>query len=182
MSRFLWLDLETTGLDPDTCVVLEVAAIVTTNDLQELDTFEKVVAYDVEMLQMTRWPWKQHTENGLLDDVATAYGQTRLQGGDQPADIQYIDTHLAIFIREYSRDEKLRLAGSSVHFDREFMRKHLPYSLAALHYRQFDVSVFHELRRWMGVEFPAQTKAHRAMADIENSLALARHFKELLVP
>jgi oligoribonuclease len=173
-ARFLWLDLETTGLDPDTCTVLEVAAIVTTADLQELDTFEIIVAHDIETLQMTRWPWKQHTENGLLDDLALMHDH------DAGFCIEDVDDQLAVFIREYSVEEKLRLAGSSVHFDRSFMRRHLPRSLSALHYRQFDVSVFHELHRWMGVEWPVHDKPHRAMPDIENSLKLARHFKELL--
>jgi len=76
----------------------------------------------------------------------------------------------------------LHLAGSSVHFDRTFLKQHMPNSYGALHYQQLDASSFKIARDWwLGLELPPHDKAHRARADIENSLALARFFKDNLV-
>jgi len=173
--RFLWLDLETTGLKPDICTILEVAAIVTNADLEEIDRFESVVAHDIETIQMARWPWKQHTGNGLLDDVALLFDK-------QPyANVRWIDQCTCDIVKKYSSGEKLRLAGSSVHFDRGFMERHMPQTLALLHHRQLDVSGFYEVADWVGMKFPETDKPHRAMADIERSLTIARHFKEHLI-
>jgi len=172
-ARHLWLDLETGGLDPERVPVIEVAATTTSIDLVELSKFHRNVGHDIDSLPMTRWAWKQHTESGLLDEVAVAYhdGET----------LEEVDKALQKFIVENTVDEPLRLAGSSVHFDRSFMAKYLPLSLSKLHYRQFDVSAFYEIGQWIGVDFPKQVKAHRAMGDVQNSLAAARFFRERLV-
>lgn len=172
--HFLFLDLETTGLDPEKCQVLEIAATATSQDLVELATFHCVLPHDTNELMMNPWCHKQHSESGLLSEVAAEFSEMDMT--------RSYDGELAKFIRDHTpQNDKLRLAGSSIHFDRSFMVKHLWLSLRELHYRMFDVSSFYETSKWLGIEFPSMPKAHRAMADVKNSLAIARFFRDKMV-
>ena len=170
--KYLWLDLETTGLESSQCTVLEVAVIITDPQFVEIDRWRRVVHHDVDLLMMQSWPWKEHTESGLLDEVR-----------DAKHHLVTIDSQLHDWMAEYDAESPLHLAGSSIHFDRAFMQWHMPKTFGRLYYRQFDVSVFRVISEdwWPDLELPEkQNEEHRAAADVENSLALARFFKERL--
>lgn len=149
----VWLDLETTGLDPAIRRVLEVGVIVTTPDLVEIDRFHSVVsAFDLRILR----DW------------------LRAQLGEHAPDVGGVD----------EGDRVPRLAGSSVHFDRGFLRRHLPYVDVLFHYRHIDVGALNECARlWWPEAYekrPAQRRLHRAIPDLEDTLALARHYRDAL--
>ena len=172
-AKYLWLDLETTGLEESRCTVLEVAAIITDEQLVEIDRWRRVVNHDLKTLMMAQWPWEQHSASGLLEEIKEA-----------KAHMVHVDEALDRWVAGHDGQgaTPLHLAGSSIHFDRGFMKMHLPRTLKALHYRQFDVSSLLVVAGdwWPDLQLPEHNKAHRAAADIENSLELARFFKERL--
>jgi oligoribonuclease len=175
VAKFLWLDLETTGLEAISCTVLEVAAIVTDAQLNEMGRFHQIVHHDVNKLMMSKWPWKQHSESGLLQEVEeTPRYRDRIS----------VDIDLADFIKEYDKEGPLTLAGSSVHFDLGFMKIHLPNSYNRLHYRLLDVSILKVVASdwWPDLELPKHTVAHRATQDIDNSLELGKILKDKVKP
>jgi oligoribonuclease len=169
-AKYLWLDLETTGLDERQCTILEVAARITDAELVVLAGCHYLVKHDLQSLMMSEWPWKQHTASGLLADLKNATDN-----------LAVVDERLASFMAEHAPNGTLQLAGSSVHFDRAFLKLHMPKTYGALHYQQLDVSSFKiAIGWWPTLELPSQDRAHRAMADINNSLALAHFFKDSL--
>lgn len=181
----VFLDLETTGLDPNKHTVLEVAAIATDDALVEVDRFESVVATDHEFHQLDKFIRDMHTKNGLWAAVQDAhYHNDRLD---------CVDHTLAEFIRKFVRfgkDDKGRttidrpqLAGNTISFDRAFLKRHLPNAEAELHYRNVDVSSLNEVFRRFNPKLHEQRPrnpdaAHRAMADAEESLRVCRYYAE----
>jgi oligoribonuclease len=160
-NRLCWIDLETTGLDPETCSVLEVACVVTDNKLNELIYYQRVLRYDGPIAGLHPVVLEMHTKNNLWN-LCAASG----------SNLYTCDVELSAFIEEHCLGAPL--CGSTISFDRAFMKTHLPRAHEKLHYRNIDVSSFKELARRSGVEFPETPKediAHRALADIRNSIA-----------
>lgn len=195
----VWLDTETTGLDPTKHALLEVACIITDDKLQEVARFESVVGYPVgpdgkrvEFHETDEFVRNMHTANGLWDDIRKAFGSGDYLG------VNEVDAKLAAFIRLHAvrvvTDEKGRksverpqLAGSTISFDRAFMKAYLPRAEAELHYRNLDVSSLNEMARrcWPDVHKARPNNpnvAHRAMADVEESLRVARYYATALGP
>ncbi len=186
-DRFFWTDLETTGLDPQQDQILEVAAIVTEADLTTVATFHAVVWHNPQKLRMSSFVWKMHTDNGLLEEVgkdhSTAARVTKSKSQDwtvNAAPSYDVELILEQFVRQYASGAPM--AGSSVAFDRGFYKRHFSLVESALHYRNFDVSVYREaMKRWApDVELPAKSTKHRAMEDIQASIAQAQQWKDFL--
>jgi len=163
-AKYLWLDIETTGLDPDLDQVLEAAVIVTDEELNELGRWAGTNALwpnGLERLRANEFVRKMH--EGWIGECL-AVPELSWTGG------------IARMIDAHEWDGKPILAGASVHFDRSF----LPPSLSnRFHYRMFDVSalkMFRELRDLV----PRTEPAHRAMADIEFTLSEARAIRAKL--
>ncbi len=160
VDTLLWLDLEMTGLDPATCVIIEVAAIVTDLDFRHLDTYEAVVsATDAQLNAMDEWCTTTHTESGLVDKIRSA---------GRP--LSEIDAELAEFCRLHFGDVAIVLCGNSIGQDRKFIDAQMPRIAELLHYRMIDVSSFKEIlnRKW-GVTFVKKGR-HRALDDITESI------------
>lgn len=160
-GKLFWLDMEMTGLDPAECVILEVAAIVTDLDLDEIDTFEAVVATSrADLEAMDDWNTSTHTASGLVQRIETE--------GRPLADVE---ADLIRFARSHFDDEPIVLCGNSIHQDRRFIERYMPEFAGILHYRMVDVSSFKEIlrRRW-GVEFEKRQR-HRALDDTRESIA-----------
>lgn len=166
--KLLWLDLETTGLDPDDDLVLEVCAVVTDMHLRKLGEYHAVVHHTEkrlnERLDANARVRKMHTDNGLLLEVPTG----------SPPDAVAAD------LRAFGRVHQVYgrgayLAGRSVHFDRGFLRRFAPGFEAKLHHRHFDLSsLMSAMSVWGG--FNARgflDGAHRARSDVHNDIALA---------
>jgi oligoribonuclease len=171
-DRVVWLDMEMTGLDPESCVPLEVAVIVTDSELVELASYETVViAPSAALEQMIDLVRDMHTQNGLLERVAAA-----------EVSCVEADAAMVALVDAWCEPRTGVLAGNSIWQDRRFIRRYFPRLDAALHYRMIDVSTIKELaRRWYGEAALAEKDSpHTAMADIRASIAELVHYRDTL--
>ena len=160
----VWLDMEMTGLDPETCVPIEVAIIITTPDLEELETYHAVIHQEEAALaSMNDFVLNMHTENGLLTKVAAS-----------STTLEVADAAVAALVGKHCPEGEGLLSGNSIHQDRRFIVRYFPKLEATLHYRMVDVSTMKELvRRWYGPDaiFPKPDSDHTALADTRQSIA-----------
>lgn len=163
----VWIDLETSGLDVGQDEILEVACIITEDDLTEVNRYEWLVA-PVHGV-MDEYARAMHVKSGLLHDLNTLPVLRREDVED--ALVEFIDGAAGS-----------PLAGSSVGFDRAFIQRYMPRVNNVLHYRNIDVSTIKELvKRWhpsLAITVPEEDKAHRAMADLEASIAELKYYQE----
>lgn len=182
-QTLIWVDLETTGLDPIMDDVLEMAAVVTDTGLvggdDQRDTFHALVSWEGAIEQLTEWVRNTHTETGLLEEVTG--------GSTSSVVLERADHLMATWldeVRERHQSTRLTLAGSTPSFDMSFIERHLPEVRQRLHYRLFDVSTLRQACVWWSdVGGSNQTNdlfgwkeepAHRATQDVRYSLELAR--------
>jgi len=167
------MDLEMTGLDVGRHAILEVATLVTDDDLVLVEEGpDLVVAASAEQLAtMDEFVREMHTRSGLLEEVASS-SLTLEQAG--AATLEFIRRHVP-------QPRTVPIAGNSIGTDRRFLAAYLPAVDDYLHYRSVDVSTVKELaRRW----FPKAAKAaphkaggHRAMDDIRESVAELAYYR-----
>lgn len=171
MLRLVWVDLEMTGLDPETCVILEVGVIVTGADLVPIEELGRVVWQPEEALaRMDPFVKQMHTENGLLEKVRSS--QTSLRSVERDV-LELIARHCA--------PQQGILAGSSIHTDRAFLTKHMPAVERFLHYRQVDVSSVKVLvQSWYpdAPPFEKPSANHTALADLRESIRELKFYRD----
>lgn len=169
-ERWVWVDLEMTGLDPETCVILQIATVITDPDLNELAHLDLVVWQPSSALEsMSPFVRKMHTENGLLERVQKS--QTSLAEAEQKT-LELVSSHVPF--------RKGILAGNSVWQDRRFLLRYMPHLEHYLHYRQIDVSTIKVLAgQWFGPAGlpPAKASTHTALEDIRASIEELRHYR-----
>jgi oligoribonuclease len=166
---FFWVDIETTGLNPSSDHVLEIAVIITDSQLNKLAEAEYVLQRPPQPLSdFHEVVQKMHTDNGLWE--ATAQGLDHYVV--EQSIVKLIDTHC---------DGKPMPAGNSVHFDMGFLKNDFPVVARKLQYRLFDVRVLQTaMSEWADRDCPvADDTNHRAKSDIEVSLDRAKWFKRL---
>ncbi len=167
-----WLDIETTGLSPATCTILEVGLVVTDNDLNVLAAQSSVVKQSEASLDaMDAWCRTTHEASKLLEDLKGAQLDASQVGA------------LAIeFLMEHGISPKTSpMCGSTIHFDRAFLAVHMPALEAHFHYRNCDVSTVKGLvERWYPSElqWPKKKGIHRALPDILDSIAELKWYRE----
>ena len=172
-DRIIWIDCEMTGLSLRTDALVEVAALVTDFELTVLgDGIDVVIKPPADAIaQMDEFVRDMHTTSGLLDELDAGVSL----GEAQSLVLEYVRQ----FVPE---PRKAPLGGNSVATDRGFLARDMPDLEAHLHYRIIDVSSIKELsRRWYPrVYFNAPKKAggHRALADIKESIAELRYYRE----
>lgn len=169
MDRIVWIDLETTGLDPYSDKILEGAIVVTDSDLNELDSLELVLHHDRDSLKMNEYVWDMHNKTGLVSECHSV---------NEHYDIAYMDELFSgMVLDNFAR--KAPLGGASVHFDRSFMRVHLPRTESLLSHRHVDTSSFRILSKGR-FTVPKPRVEHRAFDDIKASIAAARIYARAL--
>lgn len=174
MSRkdnLIWIDLEMTGLDPDTDYIIEIATIVTDANLNVLAEGPSLVIHQPEavMDNMNEWCVKQHGKSGLTQRVLESTISER------EAEQQTI-----AFIAEYVDKGASPICGNSIGQDRRFLNRYMPELEDYFHYRNLDVSTIKELaRRWKPELLTSFTKqgSHLAMDDIRDSIAELQHYR-----
>ena len=167
------MDLEMTGLDPATCAIVEIATLVTDDDLRIVaEGPDLVVACAPEALAgMDDVVRGMHRASGLLAAIESS--TTTLEDAGRVT---------LEFIRQHAPEPRtVPLCGNSIGTDRRFLAAHLPDIENWLHYRSIDVSTVKELcRRWYPEQLaaaPAKTGGHRALDDIRDSVAELRHYR-----
>ena len=172
-DRIVWIDCEMTGLSLEADALIEVAALVTDFELNQLgDGVDVVIRPPAEALeQMDDFVRTMHTTSGLLEE---------LDGGTTMDDAQQ---QVLAYIREWVPEpRKAPLGGNTVGTDRNFLARDMAELEAHLHYRIIDVSSIKELsRRWYPRAYfgsPKKSGGHRALADIRESIAELRYYRE----
>jgi oligoribonuclease len=170
-ARWVWLDLEMTGLDDKTCVIIEMAVIITDGALNELAMLEQTIWQpESELQSMSPFVRKMHTDNGLLAKVRAS--EVAQAEAEQKA-VELVLQHCAY--------KKGVLAGNSIWQDRRFLLRHMPHFEQVLHYRQIDVSTIKVLsRQWYGAkgEAPGKASSHTALEDIRASIAELKWYRD----
>lgn len=167
MDKYLWLDMEMSGLDEQHCRILEVAVIITDTLFQELGSYQSVIHQDEKtILAMDAWNTKHHGESGLIEQVRQS---TTSDAAAEQAVLALVDQH-------FPDSERILLAGNTIGQDRKFIERYWPALAARLHYRMLDVSSFKEVfRRHYGIDYKKK-QAHRALDDIRESMDELRHY------
>jgi oligoribonuclease len=171
----VWMDLEMTGLDPSRNVIVEIATIITDDDLSIVAEGPDIVvsATEQQLSEMDEVVQKMHSESGLTEAIRASTvsldeaGQMTLE-----------------FFRSVLPDpRKIPLCGNSIGVDRRFLHAQLPEVEHALHYRSIDVSTIKELaRRWYPAVYgraPKKQGSHRALDDIRESIAELAYYREV---
>lgn len=162
-AKLLWIDLEMTGLDPEKDRILEAAAIATDWDFKEIARYQAVKKVGPSLMKrrMVGEFWDKY------DDVRS---QLMLQN-DSGKHGRAVENELLAFIDEhFDSEERVLLAGNSIHQDRKFIEREWPRLNARLHYRMLDVSAWKVLFEGkFGKKF-AKPEAHRALEDIQGSI------------
>ena len=158
ISKFLWLDMEMTGLDPEKEAIIEVAAIVTDNQFEELDFYHQVIKQHKDYLEkMDKWNTKQHKKSGLYELVPNGISQ------------EHMEKDLIGLTNKHFKEGKVILAGNSIYQDRLFIKKYLPALESKLHYRMLDISAWKIIFANKNIIFKKENK-HRAVDDIRESI------------
>ena len=168
-----WIDLEMTGLDPARHVIVEIASLVTDDDLEIVAEGPNLVIHQPpEALEaMDDVVRKMHTRSGLLDAIATS---TTTVADAEAATLEFLTAQLGA-------PRSVPLCGNSIGTDRRFLAAYMPAIENYLHYRSVDVSTVRELlNRWNPASLagiPTKADNHRALDDIRESVAELRHYR-----
>lgn len=173
-ARLVWVDLEMTGLDPETCAIIEMAMVITDENLTVLAEVERVVWQPDSVLETTNpFVREMHTKNGLLDKVRAS--KTCLDD---------VEREMLTVLSKHCAFREGMLSGNSVHQDRRFVTRYMPAFERYLHYRQVDVTTLKVLAQAFGhthAKFTSTSEDHTALADIRGSIAELVHYREHLL-
>lgn len=166
----IWIDLEMTGLDPERHVIIEIATVITDDQLDIIAQGPEIaINYSENILSsIDEWSHKQHQSSGLLDRVKTSSFNCRKA-----------EQETLYFLSRYCNEGQCPLCGNSVWQDRRFLIKQMHRLEAFLHYRNIDVSSLKELaRRWYPSLPPFQKrKTHLALEDIKESVEELKYYR-----
>jgi oligoribonuclease len=173
-DRLVWVDMEMSGLLPETDRILEIAMIVTDGDLNIVAEGPVLVVHqeDAVLDRMDAWNKGTHGRSGLIDKVKAS---TLSEADVEAACLEFLKQHVKSSISP--------MCGNTIHQDRRFMNRYMPKLEAYFHYRNIDVSTIKELcKRWQPVIAKGFSKqqAHTALADIIESVEELRYYREKL--
>lgn len=171
-ENLVWIDMEMSGLDPESDTVLEIATIVTDKDLNILAEGPSfVIHHDASLFdRMDEWNQEHHVKSGLWEKVVHA-GTSLAEAEEQTLN----------FLEKYTLPRQNPLCGNSIAQDRMFINRYFKKLNAHLHYRMIDVSSIKELvKRWYpeGPNPPAKQNTHRALEDIRESIEELKFYRQ----
>ena len=175
-DRLVWIDMEMTGLDPATCVVLEIATIVTDANLDVVAEGPELVVHatEAELARMVPLVQRMHKKSGLTERVRAS-----------ETSVEEAERKTLAFVRKHCPTKGLHpICGNTIGTDRRFIATYMPKLDKHLSYRAIDVSSVKELaKRWypdVYAKRPEKQKGHRALADIRESIAELRYWREVV--
>lgn len=161
--------MEMTGLDVNKERIIEVAAIVTDMDFNELDSYESVVFQEQRFIEnMDSWNTEHHTRSGLVEKIPKAPKQAE------------VEKQLCHLVKKHFPEEPAVLSGNSIGQDRKFIDSYMPDLANLLHYRMLDVTAW---KLMMGPVFNVaydKKESHRALEDIKESIAELKTFVDFI--
>jgi oligoribonuclease len=166
-----------TGLDPETCVIVEIATIVTDQELNLVSEGPNLIIRppDDAVARMIPFVKDLHTKSGLYDRMLAS-----------PVTLEDATRETLAFVEPHITKGASPLCGNSVWKDRSFLDKYMPTLTGLLHYRMIDVSGIKELvRRWYPAPYqaPRKKEVHRALDDIRESIEELRWYRaKVFVP
>jgi oligoribonuclease len=174
-NNLIWLDMEMTGLKPETDVIIEIAMVVTDAQLNVIAEAPVLVVHQPDSVldAMDSWNKSTHRKSGLIDKVR-ASTLTEV----------VVERQMIEFLREYVPASTSPMCGNSICQDRRFMAKWMPQLEAYFHYRNLDVSTLKELaKRWKPAIMSGLTKhgKHEALADIHESIEELKYYRQHLL-
>jgi oligoribonuclease len=171
-QRLIWIDMEMTGLSPDTDRIIEVALVVTDSDLNTVAEAPVMVVHQSNAVLdgMDSWNKGTHAKSGLIDKVKAS-----------PFDEAAVETAMIEFLKQHVAARISPMCGNSICQDRRFLARTMPKLEDYFHYRNLDVSTLKELaKRWKPEIAAGLTKhgKHEALADIYESIEELKYYRE----
>lgn len=174
-NALIWIDMEMSGLNPETDRVLEIAIVITDAQLNTVAEAPVLVVHQPDSVLdvMDNWNKSTHKKSGLIDRVkASVLSEAE------------VEEQMVAFLAQHVPKGVSPICGNSVHQDRRFLVKYLPKLDDYFHYRLIDVSTLKELaRRWKPEVLAGMVKhgKHEALADIHESIAELRYYREQIM-
>ncbi|MFT4020298.1 MAG: oligoribonuclease [Acinetobacter sp.] len=171
-TRLIWIDLEMTGLDTDNDLIIEIATIVTDDNLNILAEGPVLAVHQNDQIlnAMDEWNTKQHGQSGLVNRVR------RSQLSVRDVELQTLE-----FLKKWVNPKASPMCGNSICQDRRFMHRLMPELEQFFHYRNLDVSTVKELaKRWRPEIMSGLKKdaSHLALDDIRDSIRELKYYRE----
>ncbi|ARC54793.1 oligoribonuclease [Candidatus Riesia sp. GBBU] len=169
--NLIWIDLEMTGLDPDKNRIIEIATIVTDENLSVLCNGLDIVINqsNTQLSIMDKWNINTHTKNGLIEEVKSSVINEKTA-----------ENFTISFLKNWVNKKCSPMCGNNVYQDRLFLKKYMPSLEEYFHYRYIDVSSIKELlSRWnpdLSIEYAKKYK-HRALSDIKESILELNYYR-----
>jgi oligoribonuclease len=171
-NNLVWLDMEMTGLFPDTDRIIEIAMVVTDGYLNTVAEGPVLVVHQSDLVLdgMDNWNKSTHGKSGLIDKVKAS-----------TLDEAAVEEQMLAFLKEHVPIRTSPMCGNSICQDRRFMARWMPKLEDYFHYRNLDVSTLKELARRWKPEVASGIKKHgkhEALADIYESIEEMKHYRE----
>ena len=171
-QQLIWIDLEMTGLNPDSDLIIEIATVVTDKDLNILAQGPVLAVHqsDEALAAMDDWNQKHHGQSGLINRVKAS---TIKEAEAERLTIE--------FLKQWVPENTSPICGNSIGQDRRFLYRYMPKLEAYFHYRNIDVSTLKELAaRWAPEVKNGFNKesSHQALDDIIESIEELRYYRE----
>lgn len=174
-NHLIWIDMEMTGLVPETDRIIEIAIVITDNDLNTIAEAPVLVVYQENQVldNMDSWNKSTHSKSGLIDKIKASTLNEAI-----------VETQMLAFLNEHVPVRISPMCGNSICQDRRFLARWMPQLEAYFHYRNLDVSTLKELaKRWKPEVAQGLKKhgKHEALADIYESINEMKYYREHLI-